>query len=58
MRAVFFGALGFDPERWDFRAPMARNARDGIFADSRASELATVTGSPASGYSATFTVGI
>ena len=34
------------------------NARDGIFADSLASELATVTGSPASGYTATFTVGV
>ena len=34
------------------------NARDGIFSDSLASELATVTGSPAAGYTATFTVGI
>ena len=34
------------------------NARDGIFADSLAAELATVTGSPAGGYSASFTVGI
>lgn len=34
------------------------NARDGIFSDSLASELATVTGSPASGYTATFTVGV
>jgi len=34
------------------------NARDGIFADSLASELATVTGNPASGYTAAFTVGV
>lgn len=34
------------------------NARDGIFADSLASELATVTGDPASGYTAAFTVGV
>lgn len=34
------------------------NARDGIFADSLAAELATVTGSPTSGYTASFTVGI
>lgn len=34
------------------------NARDGIFSDSLASELATVTGSPASGYTAAFTVGV
>jgi protocatechuate 3,4-dioxygenase beta subunit len=34
------------------------NARDGIFADSLASELATVTGNPASGYTASFTVGV
>lgn len=34
------------------------NARDGIFADSLASELATVTGTPAGGLSATFTVGV
>lgn len=34
------------------------NTRDGIFADSLASELASVTGNAASGYEATFTVGI
>lgn len=34
------------------------NARDGIFSDSLASELATVTGSVASGYTAAFTVGV
>lgn len=34
------------------------NARDGIFSDSLASELATVTGNPASGYTAAFTVGV
>jgi protocatechuate 3,4-dioxygenase beta subunit len=34
------------------------NARDGIFADSLASELANVTGSPAGGYTAAFTVGV
>jgi protocatechuate 3,4-dioxygenase beta subunit len=34
------------------------NARDGIFADSLSSELATVSGDQAGGYNATFTVGI
>jgi protocatechuate 3,4-dioxygenase beta subunit len=34
------------------------NARDGIFSDSLASELATVSGSPANGYTAAFTVGV
>jgi hypothetical protein len=34
------------------------NARDNVFADSVASELANVTGSPTAGYNATFTVGI
>jgi protocatechuate 3,4-dioxygenase beta subunit len=34
------------------------NARDGIFADSLSSELATVSGSPSSGYTANFTVGL
>jgi protocatechuate 3,4-dioxygenase beta subunit len=34
------------------------NASDGIFTDSLASELVTPTGSPASGYAATFQVGI
>jgi protocatechuate 3,4-dioxygenase beta subunit len=34
------------------------NARDGIFADSLDSEVATVSGDPANGYTATFTVGI
>jgi protocatechuate 3,4-dioxygenase beta subunit len=34
------------------------NTRDNIFADSLNSELATVTGSPAGGYTATFTVGL
>jgi hypothetical protein len=34
------------------------NAGDGIFADSLSSELITPAGSPASGYSATFQVGI
>ena len=34
------------------------NSSDGIFADSIASELATVTGDPTSGYTATFKVGI
>ena len=34
------------------------NARDNVFADSVASEMANVTGSPTAGYTATFTVGI
>lgn len=34
------------------------NARDGIFADSLASELVTPVGSPSAGYTATFQVGI
>src|SRR4051794_12776244 len=34
------------------------NARDGIFADSLGSEVATVSGDPVNGYTATFTVGI
>jgi protocatechuate 3,4-dioxygenase beta subunit len=34
------------------------NARDMVFADSLASELATVSGDPASGYTASFTIGI
>ena len=34
------------------------NMRDGIFADSLNSELASITGSPSSGYAATFTVGL
>ena len=34
------------------------NTGDMVFADSLSSELATVSGSPTSGYSATFTVGI
>lgn len=34
------------------------NAGDGIFADSLAAELATPAGSPSSGYSATFQIGI
>ncbi len=34
------------------------NSRDGIFADSLASELATVTGDQVNGYTATFTVAI
>ena len=34
------------------------NARDNVFADSVASEMANVTGSPTTGYNATFTVGI
>jgi protocatechuate 3,4-dioxygenase beta subunit len=34
------------------------NSSDGIFADSLASELATVTGDPTSGYTATFRVAI
>jgi protocatechuate 3,4-dioxygenase beta subunit len=34
------------------------NASDNVFSDSLASELATVTGDPATGYLATFTVGI
>jgi protocatechuate 3,4-dioxygenase beta subunit len=34
------------------------NARDGIFADSLDSELATVTGDPASGYTASFRIAI
>ncbi len=34
------------------------NSRDGIFADSLASEMAAVTGNAASGYTATFRVGI
>ena len=35
-----------------------RNASDNVFADSVASEMAEVSGSPASGYNATYTVGI
>ena len=34
------------------------NARDGIFADSLESELATVSGDPAGGLTATFRIGI
>ncbi len=34
------------------------NARDGIFADSLSSEMATISGSPSSGYTANFTVGL
>ena len=34
------------------------NARDMVFADSLSSEMATVTGDPATGYTATFTVGV
>lgn len=34
------------------------NARDGIFADSLASEITTPTGSPSGGYTASFQVGI
>jgi protocatechuate 3,4-dioxygenase beta subunit len=34
------------------------NTRDNIFADSLNSELATVSGNPSSGYTATFTVGL
>jgi protocatechuate 3,4-dioxygenase beta subunit len=34
------------------------NTRDGIFADSLSSELATVTGSSSSGYTATFNIGL
>jgi len=34
------------------------NASDGIFTDSLSSELVTPTGSPASGYAATFQVGV
>jgi protocatechuate 3,4-dioxygenase beta subunit len=34
------------------------NDRDNIFADSLASELATVSGSPSTGYTAAFTVGV
>ena len=34
------------------------NAADGIFADSLSAELVTPTGSPASGYAASFQVGI
>jgi protocatechuate 3,4-dioxygenase beta subunit len=34
------------------------NTRDNIFADSIDSELATVSGNPSSGYTATFTVGL
>jgi protocatechuate 3,4-dioxygenase beta subunit len=37
--------------------PMS-NQSDGIFADSLASELVTPTGSPSSGYTATFQVGV
>ena len=37
--------------------PMS-NASDGIFADSLASELVTPTGSPSSGYAATFQIGV
>ena len=35
-----------------------RNIRDIIFADSLNSELASVSGNPATGYAATFTVGL
>jgi protocatechuate 3,4-dioxygenase beta subunit len=35
-----------------------KNDRDGIFSDGFTSELATLTGKPASGYNATFQVGI
>ena len=34
------------------------NASDGIFADSLSSEMATIGGNPASGYTASFVVGI
>jgi len=34
------------------------NARDGIFSDSLSQEMATVSGSTTSGYTATFQVGI
>jgi len=34
------------------------NARDGIFADSLSSEMAAISGSPSSGYTANFTVGL
>ena len=34
------------------------NTRDGIFADSINSEMASVAGNPSSGYSATFTIGL
>ena len=34
------------------------NMRDGIFADSLNSELASVTGNPSSGYAATFIMGL
>ncbi|MEZ5289377.1 MAG: intradiol ring-cleavage dioxygenase [Vicinamibacterales bacterium] len=34
------------------------NARDGIFADSLSQEMITISGSPASGYTGTFTVGV
>jgi hypothetical protein len=36
----------------------ASNASDSVFADSLSSELATVSGDPASGLTAAFTVGI
>jgi protocatechuate 3,4-dioxygenase beta subunit len=34
------------------------NSRDGIFANSLAAELATISGNPTAGYNATFRVGI
>jgi hypothetical protein len=34
------------------------NMRDGIFADSLNSELASITGNPSSGYAATSTIGL
>ena len=34
------------------------NTRDGIFADSINSEMASITGNPSSGYAATFTIGL
>lgn len=34
------------------------NMRDGIFADSLNSEMASITGNPSSGYAATFTIGL
>ena len=34
------------------------NQSDGIFADSLASELVTPAGSPSSGYTATFQIGV
>ena len=57
-REVGLQRLDRQPDLWRLLGAATSNARDGIFADSLASELATVTGSPAAGYTAAFTVGV